>query len=671
MSAPPPRARGGRPPASTAGLGDASLRRRPRLLLCLSCWCGSRPRSRRRCSAPAGRRPATPTAPALLAPSPAPRRPRPRLAASDARRARRARRLLRTLAALLAVPAPCACLAAPAPGAAPPRPTRRGTGASRRRWARPGDLRRLFVREAIAGRVILGRSGRPPARRRGAKLGDGRGAGAERQDDLDRRPGAPRVARARRSRPRSRPTCCATAGPPPRPRRVLRLRPHRGDRPCPAPRGARSGLRQLARRAADGERGCARRRAPRAARLADADFWYAAAAKLLAPLLLAAATSGRVDGRVVRWVDTQEEVEVRDALSAHGDDRGASGFEASLRREERQRSSIYTTAETVLAAYADPRVLEAARAPEISAAELLDGGAHTLYLCAPAHEQRRLAPLFADADRGDRRRRLREGRTRPAGRSTRRCCSSATSSPTSRRSEPRRARLDRRRPGAAAGLGLPGPGPGPRALGRAVAQRWSTTTARSSSAPGSATPRRSTTLARVLGDEEIAQLSHTAGREGNARPPSRRPGGRWRPLPRSARLSRAARSSSTARCRPRASPCALVPRPGSAQPRLRRCRPTRNRLLFVRPGGRTRRAAAVIARRAPPHLAASPSGATGSRRTHRLRPADRRDDSRRPAGHRTANRPALSRRLPAVPLRPRSRHGHPRRRRPRCHSAAA
>ena len=127
----------------------------------------------------------------------------------------------------------------------------------------------------------------------------------------------------------------------------------------------------------------------------DADFWLSAAAKLLAPLLLAAASSGRDVEALVRWVDTQEEVEVTEALRAHGEPAALRAFEASLRREERQRSSIYTTAETVLAAYADPRVLAASRAPEISAAELLDGGAHTLYVCAPAHEQRRLAPLFA------------------------------------------------------------------------------------------------------------------------------------------------------------------------------------------------------------------------------------------------------------------------------------
>jgi type IV secretion system protein VirD4 len=49
----------------------------------------------------------------------------------------------------------------------------------------------------------------------------------------------------------------------------------------------------------------------------------------------------------------------------------------------------------VLAAYADPGVLATALTSELRAETLLDGGMHTAYLCAPAHEQRRLQPLFA------------------------------------------------------------------------------------------------------------------------------------------------------------------------------------------------------------------------------------------------------------------------------------
>lgn len=128
--------------------------------------------------------------------------------------------------------------------------------------------------------------------------------------------------------------------------------------------------------------------------LADADFWYAAAGKLLAPLLFAAANSDRTMADVVRWVDTQDREEVHAALLDTGVEEAVIAAEASWNRDERQRSSIYTTTETVLAAYADPGVLASAYTAEITPSRLLDGGAHTLYLCAPSHEQQRLRPLF-------------------------------------------------------------------------------------------------------------------------------------------------------------------------------------------------------------------------------------------------------------------------------------
>lgn len=135
---------------------------------------------------------------------------------------------------------------------------------------------------------------------------------------------------------------------------------------------------------------------PGNATLADADFWYAAAAKLLGPLLFAAATvpEGSM-ADVVRWTDTQEVDEVRDALEQAGVDAALQAAQATWARDERQRSSIYTTAETVLSAYADPRVLAAAYEPELRPERLLDGSRTTAYLCAPAHEQQRLRPLFA------------------------------------------------------------------------------------------------------------------------------------------------------------------------------------------------------------------------------------------------------------------------------------
>lgn len=127
----------------------------------------------------------------------------------------------------------------------------------------------------------------------------------------------------------------------------------------------------------------------------NAQFWYAAAEKLLAPILLAAAQSEQTMADVIRWIDTQEEEQVRWGLELAGDRAAMDAFSATTLRDERTRSSIYTTTETVLTAFADPGVLSSATTDEIRAEHLLDGSSHTAYLCAPAHEQRRLQPLFA------------------------------------------------------------------------------------------------------------------------------------------------------------------------------------------------------------------------------------------------------------------------------------
>jgi type IV secretion system protein VirD4 len=128
--------------------------------------------------------------------------------------------------------------------------------------------------------------------------------------------------------------------------------------------------------------------------MADGDFWYATAAKLLAPLFHAAALDGRPMGDVVRWVDTQEVEEVASVLERQaGTSAGVAldAARASWCRDERTRSSVYTTAETVLAPFAHPPLVGGGEAftPE----ELL-GGPHTLYVCAPAHDQRRLRGYF-------------------------------------------------------------------------------------------------------------------------------------------------------------------------------------------------------------------------------------------------------------------------------------
>ncbi len=126
---------------------------------------------------------------------------------------------------------------------------------------------------------------------------------------------------------------------------------------------------------------------------ADGEFWMATATKLLAPLLFAAATGGRSMADVVRWVDMQEMGEVVGLLEAAGIDEALQAAQATWQRDDRQRSSVYTTAETILEPFAD------GVGPAVDPVDVegLLGGSHTLYLCAPAHDQRRLRGLFTAA----------------------------------------------------------------------------------------------------------------------------------------------------------------------------------------------------------------------------------------------------------------------------------
>jgi type IV secretion system protein VirD4 len=124
---------------------------------------------------------------------------------------------------------------------------------------------------------------------------------------------------------------------------------------------------------------------------ADGEFWYATAAKLLAPLLFAASFGERTIQDVVRWVDTQEVNEVFDLLESSGVEEAIWAARATWQRDERQRSSVYTTAETILESLAGCTVSPGA--PTVDPDRLIEGS-HTLFLCAPAHDQRRLGGVF-------------------------------------------------------------------------------------------------------------------------------------------------------------------------------------------------------------------------------------------------------------------------------------
>jgi type IV secretion system protein VirD4 len=128
----------------------------------------------------------------------------------------------------------------------------------------------------------------------------------------------------------------------------------------------------------------------------DGGFWYSAAERLIAPLLFAAAASGGSMVEVIRWLNEVEGAMVKvGSLLDEAEDKDAIGaWKANLNRDPRQRSSIYTTAETILIAFSDPEVQKATIEPNFIAADLLNANA-TLYLYGPQSEQDRLRPLFS------------------------------------------------------------------------------------------------------------------------------------------------------------------------------------------------------------------------------------------------------------------------------------
>jgi type IV secretion system protein VirD4 len=149
--------------------------------------------------------------------------------------------------------------------------------------------------------------------------------------------------------------------------------------------------------------------APRGGVEGGVDFWLAQAEILLSGLLFVAYHTHRDMGSVADWVLLQDRPsdlgpgEVRTCLNlvlASRDSRvatdaaeAARGLLAIWEMEDRTRSSVYATAQTVVWPWAEPTVAASSHGPSVDLAWLL-GDANTVYLCAPIEDQRRLAPAF-------------------------------------------------------------------------------------------------------------------------------------------------------------------------------------------------------------------------------------------------------------------------------------
>jgi type IV secretory pathway TraG/TraD family ATPase VirD4 len=122
-------------------------------------------------------------------------------------------------------------------------------------------------------------------------------------------------------------------------------------------------------------------------------FWKTMGTKFLAPMLFAAATKGLGMAEVLHWLDSREDQQVKDILAAAGVPAATDAWESSQYRTDRAVDSLYATAEEVLHVYGNQRVSASTDGHDLDLERFLEGD-HTIYLYAPAHQQRLLRPLF-------------------------------------------------------------------------------------------------------------------------------------------------------------------------------------------------------------------------------------------------------------------------------------
>jgi type IV secretion system protein VirD4 len=131
----------------------------------------------------------------------------------------------------------------------------------------------------------------------------------------------------------------------------------------------------------------------------DDAFWRPAGARYLAALLFAATkASDHTMADVLHWIATAEFDEPTRLLDGSGQSGAAPAIDAvqSVKgADHRFASSLLQTIATALDPWQEPQVAGATMGESRISADWLLDGANTLYVVAPANEQRRLSGLFA------------------------------------------------------------------------------------------------------------------------------------------------------------------------------------------------------------------------------------------------------------------------------------
>jgi type IV secretion system protein VirD4 len=127
-------------------------------------------------------------------------------------------------------------------------------------------------------------------------------------------------------------------------------------------------------------------------RAGEHGHWVERAEAVVAPLLHAAALSGRGMADVQRWVLRHDLAAPSEALIGRGASRPADVLAGLRATEGRELSSIWSTAAGLLAAYRSDAALATADRPNLDPGRLARS-TDTVFICAPAREQELLAPI--------------------------------------------------------------------------------------------------------------------------------------------------------------------------------------------------------------------------------------------------------------------------------------
>ena len=123
------------------------------------------------------------------------------------------------------------------------------------------------------------------------------------------------------------------------------------------------------------------------------EFWDKEAASMLAPLLHAAALKDTGMGALLGWLDARDLDEPLQTLNAAGASAAADQLQGVGRRDERNRETTVMSALNLLRAYRHPQLThggEATLTPE----RFLNGRANTIYVVAAGHDQELLRPVI-------------------------------------------------------------------------------------------------------------------------------------------------------------------------------------------------------------------------------------------------------------------------------------